>query len=44
MVTVSDPDVDVCDVQSAEQEEALDEDQVNVDAVSYTHLTLPTKA
>ena len=34
MVTVSDPDVDVCDVQSAEQEVALEDDQVRVEVLS----------
>ena len=33
MVTASEPEVEVCEVQSAEQDEALDEDQVRVDVL-----------
>jgi len=34
MVTASEPEVEFCEVQSAEQEDALDEDQVSVDVFS----------
>jgi hypothetical protein len=34
IVTDAEPEVEVCEVQSAEQEDALDEDQVRVDVLS----------
>ena len=36
IVTASEPEVEICEVQFAVQEEALDEDQVSVEALSKT--------